>query len=479
VKPFNLIRYFAVASLGVVVTLALVTAYTFSRNLEQSLTEEAGLYAQDISSSLNRVIFSDFVLPREREGHPFDLEDPAQRRGLDAIVANRVQGLRILTVILFDRSGTIVYSNKPDYIGYRSIDNPGLTSALSGKPASLLKRAELERNPLSPGHDLLETYSPFYELDPASGHRGELIGVLELYQDARPITAKIAQGQRQILLATAGLMVVLFLALFAIVRRGHQRITELTRALERSNEDLEQRVRERTLEIETAQRQVAQSAHLAAMGEMAAAVAHEIRNPIGMIQSAAQLLESGPELPERERKLLRAIREETGRVGRTVSEFVGFATPPAPSRSVTDPAGIVDRVQTMLKPEAERRGVELVVALDPQAPKIRVDPELIYRALTNLVLNAIQVQRAGGRVEVRTSRCAPGEVGLHVVDSGPGIPAEDLPRIFDPFFTRRPGGTGLGLSVVQRVVTAHGGHIDVTSRPEHTEFTLRFPEETA
>jgi len=210
---------------------------------------------------------------------------------------------------------------------------------------------------------------------------------------------------------------------------------------------------------------------------MAAAVAHEIRNPIGMIQSAAQLLEGSAELPERQHKLLRAIREETGRVGRTVSEFVGFATPPAPSRSATDAGALVERVHTMLKPEAERSGVALEVALAADVPKIRVDPELLYRALTNLVLNAIQVQRNGGRVTLATSHDPPGEVGLHVVDTGPGISPEDLEHIFDPFFSRRAGGTGLGLSIVHRIVTAHGGRIDVTSRPERTEFVLRFPEE--
>jgi len=138
---------------------------------------------------------------------------------------------------------------------------------------------------------------------------------------------------------------------------------------------------------------------------------------------------------------------------------------------------LVERVHTMLKPEAERSGVALEVALAADVPKIRVDPELLYRALTNLVLNAIQVQRNGGRVTLATSHDPPGEVGLHVVDTGPGISPEDLEHIFDPFFSRRAGGTGLGLSIVHRIVTAHGGRIDVTSRPERTEFVLRFPEE--
>jgi len=297
VRPFNLIRYFTVASLLVIAVLALAIAWTFSANLERNLIAEAGLYAEDISHSLNRSIFREFLLPRSTTGAPIDLTDPAQLRELDEIVSNRTRELRILTVNLFDASGTIIYSTKPEYIGYRSIDNPGLDSALAGGLASLLKRAELEQHPIRPEHDLLESYAPLYELDPGSSERGAIIGVIELYQDARPITTKIAEGQRQILFATVALMSVLFVALFEIVRRGHVRITELTAALAESNVSLTQRVRDRTQEVERGlseraelERQIIQSESLASLGEMAAGVAHEIRNPIGMISSSAQLL---------------------------------------------------------------------------------------------------------------------------------------------------------------------------------------------
>ena len=589
---FNLIRYFTLASLAVVVVLAGATAWVFSRNLERSLTEEAGLYALDISRSLNHSIFREFLLPRAQAGEDLNLDDPLQRTALDAVIANRTQGLRILTVILFDPSGTIIYSTKPDYIGFRSIDNPGIESALTGEPASFLKRAELEADPIRPGHDLLETYTPFYELDPDADHEGEIIGVLELYQDARPITTEIALGQRQILLATAALMILLFVALFEIVRRGQARITRLTAALETSNRELESRVRLRTREIESArhrlrslfdgiadgisvideeyritefnsgierlfgeaapgvstlcheryasrpgpcpgcparnamesgrtaqqryrwttadgretevevtifpfsttggrpavievvrdvserselERQIVRSTSLASLGEMAAGVAHEIRNPIGMIQSSAQLLERLVGLSERDRKLLGVIRDETARVNETISEFVGFASPPEPTRKVTPPGSLVERVQELLRHEAEHRKITLEASIAPDLPSILVDPELIYRALTNLVLNAIQVQADGGRVEIRATR-SDGGIAIRVRDRGPGIPEEDLDQIFKPFFTRRAGGTGLGLSIVQRIVSANGGRIEVTSGSDGTEFVLRFAE---
>lgn len=593
-RPFDLLRYFTLASLAVIAVLAVAIGWIFSRNLERSLTQEAGLYAQDIGHSLNRAIFFEYLLPRQSRGESVDLEDPAQRAVLDAIVDSRTRGLRIMTVILFDTNGTVVYSTKPDYLGYRSVGNPGLEAALAGESKSFLKRAELELDPIRPGHDLLESYTPFFELDPDSDQRGEIIGVLEMYQDARPITLEITRGQREILLATAGLMVLLFLALFEIVRRGHVRIAELTLALEGSNRALEGRVRVRTREIENArrrlrslfdgitdgisvidsrfrvlesnsgieglfgssnepaapcykryagreepcvscparaalasgspaeeryrwpvegggevdvavtafpfttddnqpavievvhdvsdraelERQLIRSASLANLGEMAAGVAHEIRNPIGMIQSSAQLLERAPGLSDRDRKLLEVIQAETSRVNGTISEFVGFASPPEPSRTATEPAALVERACSMLGPEAERRGARLRARVAPDLPKILVDSELIYRALANLVLNAIQVQEDGD-VRIEADRSEADEVVFRVIDEGPGIPEADLERVFQPFYTTRPDGTGLGLSIVQRIVEANGGRVTVSSGPQGSEFAIHFGEALA
>jgi len=486
VRPFNLIRYFTVASLLVIAVLALAIAWTFSANLERNLVAEAGLYAADIGHSLNRSIFHEFLLPRSETGAPIDLTDPAQLRQLDEIVTNRTRELRILTVNLFDASGTIIYSSKPDYIGYRSIDNPGLDSALAGGLTSLLKRAELEQHPIRPGHDLLESYAPLYELDPGSSERGAIIGVIELYQDARPITTKIAEGQREILFATVALMTVLFVALFEIVRRGHMRITELTAALAESNVSLTQRVRQRTREVERGrseraelERQIIQSESLASLGEMAAGVAHEIRNPIGMISSSAQLLSRADGLSERDRELLGVIQAETERLNETISEFVHFASPPEPSLSTVEAKDLLERVRTMLRAEAERRGISLDVAECETPARVRVDPELLYRALANLVLNALQNQTKPGWVRLGVVRLAPASVAIRVADGGPGIPEDDLERIFQPFFSRREGGTGLGLSIVQRIVRANDGRIAVSSSPSGTVFTLLFPEADA
>ncbi len=591
---FNLIRYFALASLLVVGLIAAITGWLFSRTLEESLTSEASLYAQDMSITINRAIFSEFLLERSRRNEAIDLSNPEQLRAIDDVVKRRMDGLRILTLNLFEPDGTIIYSTKPEYIGYRSLDNPGIRASLTGDSISFLKRAELERDPIRPGHDLLETYSPFYELDEDAAGRGQIIGVLELYQDARPITAKIQEGRRQTFAETAAIMTVLFALLFAIVRRGDLRIRELTFALEETNRGLEQRIEQRTHESERArrrlealfsgiadgisvvdrdfrvlqantgiqhlfgtaaegapshcyeryagrtapcdscparstlatgaraeqrdrwptrlglrevevttfrfsaedgrpgvievvrdvseraelERQIMQAQSLANLGSMAAGVAHEMRNPLGMIMSSAQLLSRAEELSPRDRELLQVVRDESARVERTISEFVHFATPPQPSLAATSVPTLLERVQSVLRSEAEQRGIRIDVAADPGLPRIFVDGELLYRALTNLVLNGIQMQGTGGSVRLEASSDEAKGVEIRVVDRGPGIPEEDLERVFQPFFSRRAGGTGLGLSIVQRIVAANGGRISVASGSGGTVFTLTFASAT-
>jgi signal transduction histidine kinase len=133
----------------------------------------------------------------------------------------------------------------------------------------------------------------------------------------------------------------------------------------------------------------------------------------------------------------------------------------------------------MLGAEAERRGTQIEVVVDAGLPRVLVDPELLHRVLTNLILNALQVQSRGGWVGLSARSAGPGEVALHVADRGPGIPEHDLERIFQPFFSRRAGGTGLGLSIVQRIVSAIGGRISVTSGKQGSDFSLVFPEAEA
>jgi signal transduction histidine kinase len=211
---------------------------------------------------------------------------------------------------------------------------------------------------------------------------------------------------------------------------------------------------------------------LAAVGEMAAGLAHEVRNPVAAIRGAAQAIVPGASAGE-SAEMLEVIQEETARLGRVVGEFLDYARPASPRREPVDLADTARRVAR----DAGLAGIDLRIELDVEdgAPPTPGDPEQIRRAFENLVRNAGEATGAGGMLNIRIESSG-ARVLARFEDDGPGIPDDRLPTLFQPFQTSRPGGTGLGLALVHRIVEAHGGEIRVEGRPgSGAVFTLLFP----
>jgi len=228
---------------------------------------------------------------------------------------------------------------------------------------------------------------------------------------------------------------------------------------------------------------------LVAVGEMAAGIAHEIRNPLGAIKGAAQCLDPAT-LPAEAIEFVNVIVEETDRLGRVLGQFLEYTRPYRDTSQPTDVNEVVTSAVSLLSKGPLPPHVELTVDLAHSLPKISIDPEHLKQILINLIHNAIEAMPNGGQVTVSTaiSRDATGEFrggerGLHhdhtvirVHDTGTGIKSTDLPRLFVPFFTTRPRGTGLGLAISARLAQNAGGRIDVSSRPGHgTTFSVRLP----
>ncbi len=230
---------------------------------------------------------------------------------------------------------------------------------------------------------------------------------------------------------------------------------------------------------------------LAALGEMAAGIAHEIRNPLNVMRNAAQrLLRATPEGSGEEREMSRFIVEEVDRLSRVVTQFLTFARHPLPEPQPTDVNALVRRTVDALEPEADAAGVRVDLHLDPALRPAHLDPEQGYRVLMNLMQNAFQQMAPAGTgvLTLRTRNIAPAEeeadgaagfVQLEVQDTGPGIPADHLDRVFNPFFTTRENGVGLGLSLVHNIITAHDGEITVTSTEgSGAAFVISLPTST-
>lgn len=228
-------------------------------------------------------------------------------------------------------------------------------------------------------------------------------------------------------------------------------------------------------ELRALEEQIQRAQRLASLGRLAGGLAHEIRNPLGIVRAAAQMLHGALAADPHLREYTAVMQAEVDRVDRLIEQLLAYARPRALQRGPVDPATLVARVAELTQPVAARQQVRLAAEAAPQLPALEGDADLLHQALVNLVLNALQATPPGGAVLLSAGAAPPG-LALCVRDSGPGIAPDDLPRIFDPFFTTREQGLGLGLSIVQQIAQEHGGTVEVASRPgAGATFVLRLP----
>lgn len=235
-------------------------------------------------------------------------------------------------------------------------------------------------------------------------------------------------------------------------------------------------IRAQVEELAGARARLAQQEKLAALGQLATAIAHEVRNPLAVIRSAAQ------GLAETDRPDGGAIRHATGfvlaeidRLTSVVTALLAFARPPRLAARTVAVDDLFDRALLLAREDLDAKRVRVTRAADG-APALAADPDLLCQVLLGLLANAVEAVPAGGEVGLAARTTDGRTVEIDVTDSGPGVPAEVRSRVFEPFFTTRQRGTGLGLAVAQQIVEAHGGTIAVGDRPGGgARFTLRLP----
>ena len=251
---------------------------------------------------------------------------------------------------------------------------------------------------------------------------------------------------------------------------------QVTVQLRNSHESLNHQVRKLRLELEDKNRELARSERLSALGEMATGVAHEIRNPLGSIQLYASLLDRDLEVLPQAQKLVRKISAGVQALDRIVGGVLDFAGRHEPNLEKISLKVIVSGALETASVDADRKQVALVMEASALDFMVVVDRVQLEQALLNLVLNAIDAVDARGRVEI-SAAASPGEVlRIEVRDDGPGVDAEVMDRIFNPFFTTKDSGTGLGLAIAHRIVESHSGRILVHNRSEGGAcFTIELP----
>ena len=281
----------------------------------------------------------------------------------------------------------------------------------------------------------------------------ELLAVFELYKRADPIYRHIHKARLVVLVGALGGGLLLYLSLIFIVRQAEKKITEQQQDLLKMQSEL------------------MASQRMAAIGEMAGAVAHGIGNPLSSIRAAAQVakLDSyeccSSALQQKTKQTLESIMQQVDRVQKRMQALLNIAKPMEPRFGPVEVNRLLDDIVGVLKPRFADAQVTPELDLGNNISPAELDANQVEQILMSLITNALEATPPGGRVTIRTrsvpSNGSPAAINISVEDTGGGIPAENRERIFEPFFTSKPQGTGIGLPLARKFVERNGGTIDV------------------
>ncbi len=333
---------------------------------------------------------------------------------------------------------------------------------------------------------------------------GKRWGVLRIAFDAERTRAEIRQLFLLLLSLTALVIVATLLVLSYLIGRLVNSLEQLVEAMDTIDlesdrslhiphsvhrhdeigflidhfEMLRQRLAQSRKQLIQAQKQIYHAEKLASIGRLASGVAHEINNPLNGIKNCIYAIQRDPEDRELLGEYLELMNEGLTHIETVVQKLLGFARKQSRSLEPVDVNEAVKRVVQLLEFRLQQKQVTLELHLQEDLPPIKADYHLIQEVFMNLLLNSYDAVKSGGRISIRTEQPDDQHIGITVEDDGVGIPPEELPRIFDPFYTtKEPGeGTGLGLSVALGIVESHGGSIQVRSEPgKGTQFYVLLP----
>jgi two-component system sensor histidine kinase HydH len=444
-KRFRLVKFFAYASFFVLIIVSFPFSMVISQQAKDILMKSYENYALLLGENLNHQVFQNFVIPVNRRFGYIRLREKEQSEWMDRIVRNTIHSFNIDLVNIYETDEAVIaYSTDPRLIGKKVEGTSGYKKAVKGNHSSgLISGADYLWGlgiEWIGGEKKLRTYIPFRDVDPYTGDKGYVGGVFELIQDLTKEYESLVKFQYFIFGLSSLIMVLIFVALLLIVHNAEVIIEERAK---------EQR------ELES---QLNHAERLAALGQMVAGVSHEIRNPLGIIRSTAELLGGMPDSTDVQKKLSSVITEESSRLNNIVTEFLDFARPQEPNSQECYLEEIINKNLQFLSPELDKENISVYDNLDGRPLKLRADPQLLYRAFLNIFMNAIQAMENGGSMTVDVAEKKDHYV-VSIEDTGCGIRQENLSKIFDPFFSTKDNGTGLGISIVRNIVEGHKGSV--------------------
>lgn len=445
--PLNLRRRFAIASFGLITVIALSLGWLLSHLLtERMIHREAVVTMEFIQNLLTTDQSARYLLTPE---------DPELQQRFLRSMAHIASMRDPVRANAYRLDGTIIWSTEDRLVGKRHTDNEERDEAIAGELVVESGRIKLpgqnkpEHEGLGPPSTLfLEIYMPIRE--PGSE---QVVGVIEVYKAPPALDAEIRTGVFQLWLACLACAVGLFLSLYWIVARA-----------------------DRTLRLQHAQ--LAESQSLASAVELASAVAHNIRNPLASIRLSAELLAHRGTPPAELSEHCSDIVSAVDRADRWISELVRAVQSPQLQSEPVALAPLVTACLEEMASEMTRWRVQSTVQPPPPG-HVLAHPAILRQILLSLIANAIEAMPEGGRLEV--SWCQKGTLaGLHLTDSGQGIPDEVRQRLFSPFYSTKSGGLGIGLALARRMVEQWQGSLSLTAaQPSGTCVEILLPRTEA
>jgi signal transduction histidine kinase len=234
-------------------------------------------------------------------------------------------------------------------------------------------------------------------------------------------------------------------------------------------------IEKRALERIRLKDQLAKAKHLSSLGEMVAGVSHEIRNPLGIISSSAELLKKKMDPRDSLNAIADIVVAEARRLNNIITDFLNYARPKKPNRGPCRIDEVITKNINFLEHQMNANGFTIRTCFADKIPVIMADGDMLYQAFLNLLINGMQAMPGGGAIDV-TVEIGDDSLWLYVEDEGDGVPAAVLEKIWDPFFTTKEKGTGLGLGIVKNIIEAHDGMIRIDNQRESgCRVSIKFP----
>jgi len=449
VKPFRLVKYFTFSSLivifiGTIVLSALNTNWV--RTTQLKMSED---YANLILENLNHQIFLQFILPVSVKYGKIQLRNPEQSQIMDNVIHSTLHGYKVDSVTIYDvKKNMVSYSFDKSLVGKENIGGQEYKKAVAGESSiKLVQKGNFIETLLGfPAEIKMVAFAPLRLERARPGTEGPIVGVIEIVEDLSDDYKTIFRFQLLIIVTISVVMCGLFVTLIFVVRRGEDIIEK--RAVER-------------LKLEE---QLRRAEHLSSIGEMVAGISHEIRNPLGIIRSSGELLKKKIATLDPTNSILDIIVEETVRLNNIITDFLDFAKPKNPEFVSCHLEDILEKNIVFLAQQFKESGCVIETVRASNLPEVFADSNMLYQAFLNILINSMQAMPDGGKISVSVSY---ENAGICIIfeDEGKGIPEDLLNKIWDPFFSTKDKGTGLGLGIVKKIIEAHSGTIEISNRP--------------